>query len=46
MQCFAIACLVTVLWVAVGYSLAFADGRGARPSNALIGGLGRLFIAA
>jgi Amt family ammonium transporter len=26
MQCFAVACLVTVLWVVYGYSLAFAPG--------------------
>ena len=26
MQCFAITCIVTVLWMVVGYSLAFTDG--------------------
>ncbi|MCY4012172.1 MAG: ammonium transporter [Gammaproteobacteria bacterium] len=26
MQCFAITCIVTVLWVVVGYSLAFGEG--------------------
>src|SRR3989337_4202708 len=26
MQCFAIACAVTIAWVVVGYSLAFGDG--------------------
>ncbi len=42
MQSFAIACLVTVLWMAVGYSLAFSDGGGL---NAWIGGSGRLMLA-
>ncbi|NKN32898.1 ammonium transporter [Marichromatium bheemlicum] len=42
MQCFAIACLMSLLWVAYGYSLAFTDG-GA--NNAWIGGLDRLFLA-
>ncbi len=37
-QCFAITALVSVLWFAVGYSLAFRDGGSA---NALIGGLDR-----
>ena len=26
MQCFSICCLVTILWVTVGYSIAFGDG--------------------
>ncbi len=36
MQSFAICCLVTVLWMIVGYSLAFKDGGSV---NAYIGGL-------
>ena len=40
MQSFAICCLATVLWFAVGYSLAFSDGG---PMNAWIGGLSKLF---
>jgi Amt family ammonium transporter len=28
MQCFAIACLISILWMAVGYGLAFGDGGG------------------
>ena len=28
MQCFTIACLTSVLWYAVGYSIAFGDGGG------------------
>lgn len=28
MQCFAIACLVSLLWMALGYGLAFGDGGG------------------
>jgi Amt family ammonium transporter len=42
MQCFAITCLVTLAWVAVGYSIAFGDG-GA--SNAWWGGLGKSMLA-
>lgn len=39
MQCFAIACLVSVLWLIAGYSLAFGEG------NAWIGDLSMLFMA-
>jgi ammonium transporter, Amt family len=39
MQSFAITCLVTVLWVVVGYSLAFT------PGSAFIGSLDRLFLS-
>src|ERR1700704_4233581 len=42
MQCFSITCIVTLAWVAVGYSIAFGDG-GA--SNAWYGGLGKAFLA-
>ncbi len=38
MQSFAICCLATVLWMMLGYSLAFAEG------NAIVGGLGRAFL--
>jgi Amt family ammonium transporter len=38
MQCFAITCLVTILWMVAGYSLAFAEG------TAYIGGLGKFFL--
>ncbi len=41
MQCFAITCLVTVLWMVVGYSLAFADGGN---MNGIIGGFGKFFM--
>jgi len=44
MQCFAITSLVTVFWVAIGYSLVFT----ANPSpglNAFIGGTGKAFFA-
>ncbi|HET7827080.1 MAG TPA: ammonium transporter [Anaeromyxobacter sp.] len=43
MQCFAIASIVTVLWIAVGYSLAFTAG--APSTNAFVGGLGKAFLA-
>jgi len=39
MQCFAITCIVTLAWVAVGYSMAFGEG------NAWWGGLGKAFLA-
>jgi Amt family ammonium transporter len=39
MQCFAIACLASLIWFVYGYSLAFSEG------NAWIGGLDRLFFA-
>ena len=39
LQCFAIACLVTVLWVAVGYSLAFGE------SLRLVGNLSQALYA-
>jgi ammonium transporter, Amt family len=41
MQCFAITCLVSLLWLAVGYSLTFGDG-GAW--NGFIGGLDKAFL--
>ncbi len=39
MQSFAITCLVSVLWMIIGYSLAFS------PGNAIIGGFGNLFLS-
>lgn len=42
MHCVAIACLMSVLWLIIGYSLSFTDGGGA---NDLIGGLSRMFLA-
>lgn len=42
MQCFAIGCLATIVWLVAGYSLSFADG-GAL--NAYIGGLDKVFFA-
>ena len=39
MQCFAITCLVSILWLLVGYSLAFSEG------NAFIGGLSNVLMA-
>ena len=38
MQCFAITCLVTVLWALYAYSMAFADG------NSFVGGLSKAFM--
>ncbi len=41
MQCFAIACAVSLVWLVVGYSLAFSHGGAA---NAWIGGLSHVFF--
>ena len=42
MQCFAITCLASVVWMVAGYSLAFGDG-GAM--NGFIGSLDRMFLS-
>ncbi len=42
MQSFAITCLMTVLWMIIGYSLAFTDGGSV---NAYVGGFSRVFLA-
>ena len=42
MQSFAVTCLMTVLWMVIGYSLAFTDGGSA---NAFVGGLSNMFLA-
>jgi ammonium transporter, Amt family len=39
MQCFAITCLVTLAWLAIGYSIAFGEG------NEWWGGTGKAFFA-
>ena len=39
MHVYAIACLMSVLWLALGYSIAFGDG------NAYWGGLGKMFLS-
>lgn len=38
MQCFSIACLMSILWLAAGYSIAFGEG------NAYWGGLDKAFL--
>ena len=42
MQCFAVACLMSILWMAVGYSLAFGDGGSMNP---FIGGMDNQLLA-
>jgi Amt family ammonium transporter len=42
MQCFSLACLVSIMWVAFLYSLAFSDGG---LLNSYIGGLDNSFLA-
>jgi ammonium transporter, Amt family len=39
MQSFAVACLVTILWMVITYSLAFTSG------STVVGGLSRVFLA-
>ncbi len=39
LQCFAITFVVSLLWFALGYSIAFGEG------NAIWGGLGKIFLA-
>ena len=41
-QCFVIACVVSILWVIYGYSMAFGDGGS---MNAWVGGLDNAFLA-
>ena len=48
MQCMALTAVITVLWLAVGYSLAFDTAgmvEGAVTVHALLGGLGKAFLA-
>ena len=40
-QSFAVTCLMTVLWMVIGYSLAFTDGGG---MNAFVGGLDKMLL--
>jgi len=42
MQCFAITCVVSVLWLVCGYGLAFGDGGEWQP---IIGSLGKVWFA-
>jgi Amt family ammonium transporter len=47
-QCFAITCLISVLWVIYGYSIAF-DGTGMEPGtfnfHSLFGGMSKIFLS-
>jgi len=43
MQSFAITCLVTVIWMIVGYTMAFTDGTGSLGS--ITGGMSRFFLS-
>ncbi len=40
MQCFAIACMASVLWLVVGYTMAFGEGGGP-----FLGGFSKVFLA-
>ena len=42
MQCFTIACAITIVWLLAGYSLAFTDGGSL---NAYIGGMSKAMMA-
>jgi Amt family ammonium transporter len=41
-QCFAVACLMSVLWLVAGYSLAFGDGANL---NEVVGGFAKSFLS-
>ena len=41
MQCFALTALMSIIWVAYGYSLAFSDGGS---NQAYVGGLSKMFL--
>ena len=43
MQCFTITCLMSILWMVIGYSLAFGDGGSV---NAFIGGTSNFMLGA
>lgn len=47
MQCLVLACLMSLIWVAVGYSIAFGDSNGAmvEGTGKLWGGLSKSFLA-
>ena len=40
MQCFAITCMVSILWLIIGYTIAFGEG-----GNDYIGGMSNIFMA-
>ena len=42
MQSFAVACFMSLLWMIIGYSLAFTDGGSV---NAFVGGLSKMFLS-
>ena len=44
-QCFAVTCVMTILWLAYGYSLASTDGEGGKLPGWMIGGLGKAFLS-
>jgi len=44
MQCFAITCLVSILWFAIGYSLVFSPNSNVQMNN-FIGGIGNVFLS-
>ncbi|MGB1069300.1 MAG: ammonia channel protein, partial [Henriciella sp.] len=45
MQCLALACLMSLVWVVAGYSIAFGDGNGAADgAGAIWGGLSKMFL--
>ena len=45
MQCLALACLMSLVWIAIGYSIAFGDGNGAaQGAGQLWGGLSKAFL--
>ncbi len=44
MHCFAVACLASIIWIAVGYSLALTQGGFGEDARGWIGGKGKFFL--
>ena len=44
MHCFAIACLASIIWITVGYSLALTQGGFGEDARGWIGGKGKFFL--
>ena len=43
-HCFAVACLASIIWIAVGYSLALTQGGFGEDARGWIGGKGKFFL--
>jgi Amt family ammonium transporter len=45
MQCFAICCAVSIVWLAIGYSMSFGESAISLGGGGFVGGLGAAFLA-